>query len=155
MRHQKGFTLIELLVVITIIAILAGIIYVAVDPATRFRQARNSERWSSANAILNAYMKYAVDHDGDDPALPVLTAGTYYMIGTGADASGCVKQATTAVTNLETNLVTKYIASIPVDPKTAGASAAKTYYYITKDSNGRILVGACTPELDETISVSR
>ena len=155
MHHQKGFTLIELLVVITIIAILAGIIYVAVDPATRFRQARNSERWSSANAILNAYMKYAVDHDGDDPASPALTTGTYYMIGSGSDSSGCTKQATSAVTNLETNLVSKYIASIPLDPKTTGAGSAKTYYYITKDSNGRILVGACTPELDETIFVTR
>ncbi len=85
MKKHQGFTLIELLIVIVIIAILAGIIYVAVDPATRFKQARNAERWSSVNAILNAYLKYAVDNDGDDPANPTLVDNTKYMIGTGAD----------------------------------------------------------------------
>ncbi len=157
MKKQKGFTLIELLIVIGIISILAAIIYVAVDPARRFAEARNAERWSSVNAILNAYLKYTVDNRGTEPV--TLTAGTYYMIGTGADFAACTAQATTGVTNLETNLVDTYLASVPVDPSTDGASSVKTYYYITKSTNGRITVGACTPESvggsTPTIKVSR
>lgn len=153
MKNKRGFTLIELLIVIGIIAILASIIFVAVDPGRRLAEARNAERWSSANAILNAYLKYTVDNGGTEPV--ALTAGTFYMIGTGADFAGCTKQATTAVTDPSTTLVDAYLASIPIDPFTSGASAAKTYYYITKSTNGRITVGACTPERDATISVSR
>ena len=151
MRKQKGFTLIELLIVIGIIAILAAIIYVAVDPARRLAEARNAERWSSVNSILNAYLKSTVDNAGTPPA--TLTAGTSYMIGTGADFAGC-SPATTAVVDLS-GLVDTYLSSVPFDPSTTGASAAKTYYYISQSLNGRVTVGACTPERGVTISVSR
>ena len=153
MKQTKGFTLIELLIVIGIISILAAIIFVAVDPARRFAEARNAERWSSVNAILNGYLKYTVDNQGTEPVS--LTAGTVYMIGTGADFAGCTAQTTTAITDLSTNLVDAYLASIPIEPSTVGATAAKTYYYISKTTNGRITVGSCTPERSAVITVSR
>ena len=156
LKQKKGFTLIELLIVIGIISILAAIIFVAVDPARRLAEARNADRWSSVNSILNAYLKYTVDNKGTEPV--ALTASTYYMIGAGSDSSGCVAVTTTDHTNLATNLVDTYLSSIPKDPKNA-TSGDKTYYYITKTASGRITVGACTPETvgGETpvISVSR
>ncbi len=151
MRKPKGFTLIELLIVIGIISILAAIIYVAVDPARRLAEARNAERWASTNAILNAYLKSTVDNAGTEPV--TLTKATYYMIGTGADITGCTAQTTTAITDLSTSLVDEYLVAIPVDP--SSGTAAKTLYYIYKSANGRITVGACVPERDATISVSR
>ena len=42
-KRTSGFTLIELLVVITIISILATIVFVSLDPVTRFADARNSK----------------------------------------------------------------------------------------------------------------
>jgi len=151
--RQEGFTLIELLIVIGIIAILAAIIYVAVDPARRLAEARNAERWSSVNAVLNAYLKYTVDNAGTEPV--TLVAGSYYMVGTVNDT--CDDQATTAAVNLATNLVDDYLAAIPEDP--SGGSTATTLYYISKSTNGRITVGACAPEdvggTPVTIRVSR
>ncbi len=148
-KKDDGFTLIELLIVIAIISILAAIIFVAVDPARRLAEARNAERWSSANSILNAYLKYTVDNAGSPPA--TLNAGTAYMIGTGSNATGCetagggTATTTTAVVDLSA-LVDEYLVSIPVDPNLSEADATKTYYYIYRSSSGRITVGACGAE---------
>ena len=48
--NKKGFTLIEILVVIGIIAILAAIVVVAVNPARQFAEARNSQRQSNVES---------------------------------------------------------------------------------------------------------
>ena len=146
----KGFTLIELLIVIAVIAILAAIIYVAVDPATRFAQARNADRWSSVNSILNAYIKYMVDNDGDHPV--TLATDTYYMIGTAAGT--CTAQNTGTNYIDLSGLATKYIPEIPHDPKLVGTENY-TNYYIQKDTNGRITIGSCAAELDDEIKVTR
>lgn len=147
MKKKKGFTLIELLIVIGIIAILAAIIYVAVDPVRRFAEARNAVRWSSVNSILNGYLKYTVDNKGTEPIS--LTAGNYYVIGTsgsGCDTICAAQTTQAACANLTSNLVDMYLSSIPFDPSVSGAGDAKTYYYISKSTNGRITIGACAPE---------
>ena len=161
MTKSRGFTLIELLIVIAIISILAAIIYVAVDPVRRLAEARNAERWSSVNSILNSVLKYTVDNRGSLPgALASATAGVNYQIGTagsGCDGSCGVAATASVCINLTSDLVDQYISSVPKDP--SSGTDAETDYYINKSSNGRILVGACDPESvggsAPTITVSR
>lgn len=150
MSKKKGFTLIELLIVIGIIAILAAIIYVAVDPARRLAEARNAERWSSANAILNGILKYTVDNSGTLPsALTAVDTGTY-KLGTGSsgcdDCTGGDAATTTAPAciDLTDALVPTYLSAIPQDPSTD--TSADTDYYIYRSASGRITIGSCNEE---------
>lgn len=57
---QKGFTLVELLIVIAIIAIVAGVVYVALNPSARFKDARDSTRYSDIKSIDQAIQLYIV-----------------------------------------------------------------------------------------------
>ena len=69
-KQNKGFTLIEILVVIGIIAILATIAIIAINPARQFAQARNSQRYSNVESILNAIGQRVADNKG---LFPVVT----------------------------------------------------------------------------------
>lgn len=154
---KKGFTLIELLIVIAIIAILAGVVFVALDPLSRFQEARDSTRWSDVTSILDAIKVDQVDNGGSYLAsITALTAGSNYTIGTCATGgdSGCTAKTTQAACADLSGLVTEgYIAAIPDDPSTG--TAAETDYYITKSAAGAITIGACDPEGGSAISVTR
>lgn len=155
LKKTYGFTLIELLIVIAIIGIIAGVVFVALDPGKRFSEARNSTRWSDIGEIMNAVKVNQVDNKGPYLAsITALTNGTYYKIGTcGASGGTCTAHATATCVDL-TGLVTAgYLGKVPFDPN--GGTAADSLYYLKKDATGIITVGACAPEVGATIEVVR
>jgi prepilin-type N-terminal cleavage/methylation domain-containing protein len=132
MRNKnKGFTLIELLVVIAIIAILATVVFVALDPVTRFADARDSRRWNDVNSILTAVHEYIVDNDGTLPA--GLTTG---QAATELGSCGTCDDLSTPLA--------KYLKSIPQDPK--GGTSVNTKYTVAVDANNIITVAATASE---------
>lgn len=145
-NNKRGFTLIELLLVIVIVAILAGIVLVAINPARQVSQANNAQRRSDVNAILSAVHQYSIDNRGTIPAAITTTA---LAIGSGVGKADICEL-----------VVPTYIAAMPFD----GADASNLYtdcttyntgYTIKKDANNRITVAAPSAELSETISVTR
>ena len=144
---QQGFTLIELLVVIGIIAVLAAIVLIAINPARQFAQARNAQRSSNLNAILNAYGQQLADNKGVSCVSGVPTAPTAAAdIKNGVADFGC--------------LTPTYISQLPYDPIASGAGWTSSSNYDTKyfaqyDSAGRLTITAPSAELSQTISVTR
>lgn len=114
---SKGFTLIELLVVIGILAVLLAITLIAINPARQFSQANDTKRSSDVNAILNAVNQFAADNKGTLPA-GIPTCATPPCTGTGYIISSAVGEV-----DICTDLVTQYLAALPVDPLTANGVA--------------------------------
>jgi prepilin-type N-terminal cleavage/methylation domain-containing protein len=141
--QNRGFTLIEILVVIGIIAVLAAIVIVAINPARQFAQARDSQRQSNVSAILNAVGQYIADHKGNLPTVP-------------AKGAAAVEVGTT----LCNDLVPTYLPSLSTDPSSAkkgesltncaDATAGNVRYFISQDNNGRITVTAPDAEISST-----
>jgi len=160
---RQGFTLIELLLVIGIIAILAAIILVAVDPPKRFSQARDARRAGEVYSVLNAVLNYMSDNLGAIPAGLDSDASTAQVLGTAGSGcnTGCAPAGTTlsACLDISDDLVDEFIASMPVDPKgTNGVvtyDASRTGYYVNRSAKNRITVGACNPERVSSISAQR
>ncbi len=146
-KSRSGFTLIEMIIVIAIIAIIAGAIFVAIDPARRLQESRNSVRSNDVVSILDAVMKYQADEEGSHySTVAALTAGEYSQIGTATSGcnTGCDAQTTEAACVDLSGIGSNYLANVPVDPSIG--SDAKTGYYLSVDTNGAVTVGACAPE---------
>lgn len=148
--NKKGFTLIELLVVISIIAILATVVFVALDPVTRFADARNSRRWSDVNNILTAVSEYTVDNNGTLPSGITTTEKQLGSCTTGGSsacsgaAAGCLDLSST---------LAKYLKTMPVDPSAGSTSTTK--FSIVSDANNIVTIKACAAENAQVISISR
>lgn len=61
-NHKSGFTLLEILLVVGIIAILAGIVIIAINPSKQLAQVRNTERKSDLKQLYNAITQYYIDN---------------------------------------------------------------------------------------------
>lgn len=143
--NKKGFTLLEILLVVAIIAILAGIVILSINPSKQFADANNTRRWADANTILNAVYQYTIDNKGAVPStIPSFSTEICRK------SLGCTEYISLDV--LTTN--EKYLVDIPVDPSVI-ASHAGTGYFIFRSTNNRITVDAPMAENGVTISVSK
>ena len=150
LKPKKGFTLIEILVVIGIIAILAAVVLVAINPARQFKLARDSQRISNVNAILNAIGQNIAEHRGQftcgATVTDIPTSETNIASASGFDAAPCLSP--------------DYLGTLPFDPSATGAhftSAADydTQYSVARDVNGRVTIKAPATEIGAIISVTR
>ena len=170
-RASAGFTLIELLVVIAIIGILVAVVFVALDPATRFQQARDAVRQNDVQEILSSVLLYQVDNSGTHlSAINSAATNTVFMVVDGAMDEGCDDNNANCDTNVAADtscvdlsgLVDSYLEDVPISPNGAvtwddGSADGEegTGYTIEKEDNGVIRIRACESENTTEISASR
>ena len=146
-KKKQGFTLIEVLIVIGIIAILAAVVLVAINPSRQFAQARNSQRISNVNALINAIGQNISDNRGSFVCASgsVPTSATVIKSSGGYDIRPC--------------LVPNYLPELPVDPATGSITSSTSYdtsYTLAQDATTkRFTVSSPASELSEVINVTR
>jgi prepilin-type N-terminal cleavage/methylation domain-containing protein len=153
--HPKGFTLLELLVVIGILAILASVAVLVLNPAELLRQARDSQRLNDLAAINSALAIYV----STASTISLGTSGTRYthnglgtassvFSGTGCAGTGTVASSTSrAVDNtgwIPVNFTSipggSPLSVLPVDPVTGTTNSIGTsggyqlLYWYTPDT---------------------
>ena len=148
-KSMKGFTLIEVLIVLSIIAILATIVMVSLNPTKQFKFARDSQRSAHLMSLLNGIGQNMIDHSGilycSNVATEVPTVRTN-LASVGFNIANC--------------LVPIYLQNLPFDPSKVGAyySSANDFdlkYTIEQDPYGHISMYADAEGASSTIKVTR
>jgi type IV pilus assembly protein PilA len=138
---SRAFTLIEILIVIGMLAILSSVVLVGVNPLRQFAVARNSQRVSNVNALLNAIGNRMAENQGvfGSDSCPPLPSSATDMSSSAYAIRPC--------------LVPDYISELPYDPSEGSNTCTDdacmggsydTRYTVKQDaSSGRVTV--CAP----------
>jgi len=143
MGKRQGLTIIELVIVISILAIIIGITTIASNPVQQFANARNTQRWSHVNSLINAISQNIADNNNvftcTSGAIPTSTKviGT---IGGGYNIGPCITPT--------------YIVTLPFDPKT-GTTTDIGYSILQSATSGVITIYSDDAELGIAISAAR
>lgn len=113
-------------------------------PEYSLAEARDAQRRSDVNTILNAIYQYAIDNNGNLP--PGITS-TFKEV--------CKSGATNCIGLLNLKILEKaYVVHVPSDPL-ADDNSRSSGYRVRQSSSMRITVDAPLAEGDQAISVTR
>lgn len=134
-RLSRGFTLVELLVTITVISILAVIVYANVGKANP--KARDVERQADLRNLQSAIEQYKQKN------------GEYPAMGCGPDANGLSDEGDCPNGSYITGLAPEFITVLPKDPRRGSAAG---YGYVTNSMGSSYKIIAVGTVESETVT---
>jgi uncharacterized protein (TIGR02145 family)/prepilin-type N-terminal cleavage/methylation domain-containing protein len=159
-HNSRGFTLLEILLVIGIIAVLAGIVIIAINPSKQLATVRNAQRKSNLSEINKALTQYYIDHSSYPASV---TTSLTEICNTGASSTP-TGISCTGLIDLSA-LVPTYLVAIPTDPlgstlsfldkfiPTAYATTNGTGYKVMKDPANKVVLTAFQAENNTIIGI--
>jgi prepilin-type N-terminal cleavage/methylation domain-containing protein len=149
--QKKGFTLLELLIVIGILAILATVAILVINPAELLRRARDSQRISDLNSLKSAIGIYLIDIASPDLDAAQSVCGSVINLSM-TSGSVCGNCALANATNYAKINGTGWVpvnfgsmstgsplGSLPIDPVNASSTGARNQLYYTYTCNNTAL----------------
>ncbi len=147
---RRGLTLIEIVISLAILAMIGGIVVVAMDPFRQVASARNAQRELHLQALMNAIRQNIAESGTGSficAAGPIPASPTRMAASGGYDIGPC--------------LVPAYVSALPYDPKDpagryASPSDYDTGYLVSRStSTGQVTLSAPSAEIGETVRVIR
>lgn len=120
-KYTKGFRLVELLVVIAIIAILAGAMFMVINPAKLMAKTRDSRRIGEIAGVNKALANALADGKMELAATVVNANDTTTTVLGGGWVSFTLPAGSTGMTD--------YMTVLPRDPLRGATVGGVTYYY--------------------------
>ncbi|MFA6253068.1 MAG: type II secretion system protein [Patescibacteria group bacterium] len=146
-NYSQGFTMLELVIVVSIILVLGAAVTIWIDPVTRIGDAKDAKRRDDVMVLSAAFTDYAQSHKGALPILGEVTTEKKVICNTQSGVKLTCDGSTEYCLKIDdTNFFTKNITNLPIDPDKS--SDSDTGYYIKKDANDNISIGACTHSIN-------
>ncbi len=147
---RRGVTVAEIVVGMALLAILGGVVLIAINPFGQVAGARNTQRNLHLQAIMNS-VRQSIAESGSNTFTctsgPIPETPTQMRSSGGYDIAPC--------------LIPTFLTAMPFDPQLAGAHFLSmgqydTGYVISRaSSTGQVTIFAPGAELGATISLTR
>ena len=163
---RKGLTTVEICILLAIIAMIAAVIFIVIDPAAKKAAVRNAQRWTDVALLMEGVQTVFTESHGElsgdltgidtDPT-------TVQMITSGTTQTSCgniCATETVAAYDCSVDFSAMahdgYVAAVPMDPLSTDATSE---YYMNYN-DGVFTVGSCVAEEEKngstpTIRISR
>ena len=166
-QSRSGFALIEILLTVVIIAILTGIVIVAIRPQKNLADAKDAKRRQDLNAMIEALYQYQIDYNRFPVTVGIATLDQQHRdvcTLTGSQLLPCLFVQPPRRLPLGL-LVPEYLAKLPRDPEQPGIPGecetsldpgdCTTGYQLWLDEAGRIHASAPLGNQKQGIELAR
>ena len=134
--------MLELVIIVSVILVLGTAVTIWIDPVARIGDAKQAKRRDDVNMLSAAFTEYAQAHQGALPILGAVTSEKKVICGTQSGAPLTCDTSTELCLKIDDpDFFSKNITNLPIDPDKS--SDSDTGYYLKKDENNNISIGAC------------
>lgn len=148
--RRSGITLIEIVIAVALLAILGGVVLVAINPFGQVAGARNTQRELHLQALMNG-IRQNIGESGTNS----------FTCVTGAIPAAPTRMRATGGYDIAPCLVPAFLPALPYDPTASGTGYASVTSYDTGYSvsrsatSGQVTLTAPFAELGKTVTLVR